>query len=214
MAIALSPTRARPRPSWWSQLAVIAVLLWVYDAINNLSPVRRAAAVAHGVSVVHLEHRLHLDHELGVNHWLAVHLTIGRVLGDYYDILHFAVTLSLFGWLWWRHPARFRLLRNALAGINVIGFAVFWLFPVAPPRMLVSFGYVDIVAATHALGAWSSGALASQANEYAAMPSLHVAWALWCVFAVWAFRRDRASRIAAVVYVVVTAVVVIATANH
>jgi hypothetical protein len=200
------------RPSLWSQLAVVAALLWVYDAINNLNPLRHATAFAHGVSVLHAERWLHLDPELALNHWLAGHASLGRFLGDYYDTAHFVVTLVLLGWVWWRWSGRYRFLRNTLVGINVIGFAIFWLYPVAPPRMLP--GFVDVVAVSHSVGAWSSGALASHANEYAAMPSLHIAWALWCALAVWSFRRDVASRAAAVAYVVVTSAVVMATANH
>jgi len=201
-----------PRPSLWSQLVVVAALLWVYDAINNLNPLRRASALAHGASVLHVEVLSHLDPEGALNRWLAGHASLGRFLGDYYDTAHFVVTLALLGWVWWRWSGRYRSLRNALAGINVIGFVTFWLYPVAPPRMLP--GFVDVVAVTHSVGAWSSGALASHANEYAAMPSLHIGWALWCAFAVWSFRRDVASRAAAAAYVIVTAAVVMATANH
>ena len=190
------------------------MLLWAYDAINNLNPVRHAVALAHGSSLMRIELRTHLDPELALNRWLAPHLALGRLIADYYDTAHFLVTLTLLGWIWWRHVRRYRMLRNALIGINVIGFAIFWLFPVAPPRMLSSFGFVDVVAVTHAVGAWSTGAVASQANEYAAMPSLHMAWALWCAIAVWCVRRDRLSRFAAAVYVVITAVAVLATANH
>lgn len=202
------------RPRWWTQVALIGAVLWGYDAVNNLNPLRQATAVAHGVDVMHLELRLHLDPELGLNRWLGSHLAMGRLLGDYYGLAHFVVTFAVLGWVWFRHPGRYPMLRNSLLGINVVGFVVFWLFPVAPPRMLGSFGFVDIVAVAHSVGAWSSGAIASQANEYAAMPSLHVAWAVWCALAVWAIRKDPLSRGLAIIYSVATAVVVLATANH
>jgi hypothetical protein len=207
-------TRGRPRPSLWSQVAIIALLLWAYDEINNFNPFRRATAIVHGVQIMHVEQRTHLDPELALNHWLSLHLSVGRFLSDYYDLAHFLVTIPLLALVWWRFSDRYRMLRNSLLGVHVVGFAIFWLFPVAPPRMLSSFGFVDVVAVTHAVGAWSSGALASQANEYAAMPSLHVAWALWCAVVVWAIRRDWPSRIAAAAYPALTAVVVMATANH
>ena len=69
----------------------------------------------------------------------------------------------------------YRPLRNSLVLVNVLGFVVFWRFPVAPPRMLD--GFTDVVASTHAFGSWHTGALASHANQVAAMPSLHMAWA-------------------------------------
>ena len=85
--------------------------------------------------------------------------------------------------MWWRRADIYRPLRNSLVLVNVLAFIVFWRFPVAPPRMLP--GFVDVVASTHAIGSWHTGALASQANQLAAMPSLHIAWAVWCTVVVW-----------------------------
>src|SRR5690348_2612540 len=171
-------TAVRERPRLWTQLALIGGLLWLYDAINNLNPLRTSTAIAHGADIFRFEVRWHLDPEFRLNQSLAHHLAIGRIVGDFYDVAHFVVTLALLGWVWWRHPQRYRVLRNALLFVNLIGFAIFWAFPVAPPRMLATFGFVDIVGAAHSFGSWSTGTLASQANEYAAMPSLHVAWAI------------------------------------
>ena len=204
----------RNRPRWWGELLLIALVLWAYDAINNLNPLRITTALAHGESIIRFEQRIHLAPEVWLNSALHGHLAIGRAVGDYYDIAHFVVTFAILGWLWWSHPGPYRVARNALLAINAIGFAVFWLFPVAPPRMLPGFGFIDIVAVAHSIGAWSSGTLAKQANEYAAMPSLHVAWALWCTVMVSWVRRDRLSRVAAWVYVLLTCVAVMATANH
>jgi len=192
---------------------VVAGVWWAYDIINNFNSLRVATALSHGSAIVRVETALHLDPERRLNRWLAAHLLVGRWVGDYYGIAHFAVTAAVLGYVWWRHPHRYRVLRNALLGINVIGFFVFWAYPVAPPRMLAGLGFVDVAAAAHSLGA-SGGALAAQANEYASMPSLHVAWALWCTFAVSAVRKDRPARVVAVGYAAVTVVVAMATANH
>ena len=205
---------ATRRAAWWGEALVIAALCWAYDAVNNLAALRRAAAFGHAYSILRLEESLHVAPERLLNTWLAAHRAVGVVLGDYYDLLHFGVTLSLVAWLWWRHPGRYRLLRNTLVGINLIGLAVFWAYPLAPPRMLGSAGFVDVVAVGHAVGAWSSGALASQANELAAMPSLHMAWAVWCALAVGTITPRRSVALAAWAYPVSTAFVVIATANH
>lgn len=55
---------------------------------------------------------------------------------------------------------------------------------------------------------------AAIANQFAAMPSLHLAWAAWCAATVFALTRHRWLRILAVCYPVLTAVVVLGTANH
>jgi hypothetical protein len=173
------------RTRLWVEALVIAWLCWVYDAINNLAPVRLHASLAHGWGVLHLERSLGLDPELTLNRWLTHHHTVGLLLSDYYDNAHFIVTLGLLGWLWYRRADIYRPLRNTLVAINVIGLAVFWLYPTAPPRLLPGSGFADVVASTHALGGWHTGSLATVANQFAALPSLHMAWAVWCSLVMW-----------------------------
>jgi hypothetical protein len=202
------------RPPWWSETLVVVWLCWVYDAISNLTPLRRVAPYDHARSILHLERALHLDPEASLDHWLAAHHSLGLLVGDYYDNAHFVVTLGVLGWLWWRHPAEYRTLRTSLVLINVIGFAVFWRYPTAPPRLLDPATFHDVVASSHAFGSWHSGTLARHANELAAMPSLHLAWACWSALVVArVFRHHRAARLAWA-YPAVTTVAVMATGNH
>jgi len=215
-AVAIPALHAHPRPAtrtrWWVEALAVVWLLWVYDAINNLAPLRLQAALSHARGVLQLESTLGIDPEHALDRWLAGHHTLGLILSDYYDNAHFVVTLSLLGWLWWRRADLYRPLRNSLVLVNLLGFLVFWLYPVAPPRMLP--GFTDVVAATHAIGSWHTGALASQADELAAMPSLHIAWAVWCTVALWQLSASRWVRGAAVAYPCVTAAAVLATGNH
>jgi hypothetical protein len=202
------------RTPLWAEVLVLAWLAWVYDAINNLAPFRLRPALAHAESVLHLERTLHLDPELTLNRWLAGHQTLGLLVSYYYDNAHFVVTFGLLGWLWYSRPKVYRSLRNVLVTINVLGMLVFWLYPMAPPRLLAGQGFVDVVAATHAFGSWHTGALSSAANQFAAMPSLHMAWAAWCTLAVWRASRRRWLRTLAVIYPCITFVAVLGTGNH
>jgi hypothetical protein len=186
----------------------------MYDAIANLAPLRRDAAYGHARSLLRLEQLFHLDPEAALNHWLAGHPRLGLWAGTYYDNAHFVVTLGLAAWLWWRHPAFYRPLRSSLVLINVIGLLVFWVDPTAPPRLLDPGRYPDVVAATHAFGSWHTGTLATAANQLAAMPSLHVAWAVWSALVLWRVFGPRRWARLAWVYPAVTAVAVMATGNH
>jgi hypothetical protein len=203
-----APTRAR----WWVELLVIGWLLFLYDAVNNLAPLRLSVALGNARGIWHVERVLHIDPELTLDRWLASHQTLADILANYYDNAHFVVTLGLLGYLWWSRADIYRPLRNVLVLVNVIGFVVFWLFPVAPPRMLD--GFTDVVASTHAFGSWHTGALASQANQLAAMPSLHMAWAGWCALALWRITERRWARALALAYPCLTALAVLATGNH
>ncbi len=211
---ALSAPRLQehPRSRWWVEVLAIVWLLWVYDAITGLAPLRLSAALGHARGILSLEQSLGISPEHSLDRWLAAHPSLGLALSDYYDNAHFIVTLGILGWLWWARADIYRGLRNQLVLINVLGFAVFWRYPVAPPRMLP--GFTDVVASTHAIGSWHSGALASDANQLAAMPSLHIAWAVWCVVAVWTATRTRWLRAGMIAYPLVTAFAVLATGNH
>jgi PAP2 superfamily len=229
---AAAPTCALPtrRSPLWVEALAIAWLCWIYDAINNLAPVRLRAALAHGWGLLRLERSLGLDPEVTLNRWLIHHHTLGLLLSDYYDNAHFIVTLGLLGWLWWRRADSYRPLRNTLVAINAIGFVVFWLYPTAPPRLLVGAGFSDVVASTHALGGWHTGPLSAVANQFAAMPSLHMGWAVWCSLVLWrlsaapsssadaptgrASPRAKLLRVTAIVYPCITCVAVLATGNH
>jgi hypothetical protein len=203
-AAGAAPLRAlgAGRSRWWLEALVVVWLCWLYDAITNVAPLRLQLAVSHGEGL------------LALDRWLAPHHALALALSDYYDNAHFIVTLGLLGWLWWRRADIYRPLRNTLVLVNVIGFAVFWLYPVAPPRMLAQDGFSDVVAATHAVGSWHTGPLASAANQLAAMPSLHIAWAAWCTLALWRMSRRRWLRAVALLYPCLTAFAVLATGNH
>jgi hypothetical protein len=206
--------KLRPRTRLWVEFVVIVWLCWIYDAITNLAPLRLHGAIAHAQGILHLEQTLNLDPELALDRWLAGHHTLGVVLSGYYDNAHFVVTLGLLGWLWWMRADIYRPLRNVLVLVNVLAFIVFWRYPVAPPRMLVHQGFSDVAASTNAFAYWHKGALASQANQLAAMPSLHIAWALWCTLVVFSISKRRWLRALAVLYPCLTAFAVLATGNH
>ncbi|MGH2902697.1 MAG: phosphatase PAP2 family protein [Solirubrobacteraceae bacterium] len=210
-AASAAKSRATRSP-WWVEVGVIVWLCWVYDAITNLAPLRLELALSHARGILDLERSLHLDPELSLDRWLAGHHTLGLFLSDYYDNAHFVVTLGLLGYLWWRRADIYRPLRNVLVLTNVLAFVVFWRFPVAPPRML--HGFTDVVASSGAFGSWHTGALASQADQLAAVPSLHMAWAGWCTLAVWRMTSRRWPRVVAILYPCVTGLAVLATGNH
>jgi PAP2 superfamily len=206
--------QASRRARWWGELLVIAWLAWVYDIVTNLAPLREKMALAHGSSILSFEQSLHIAPELSLNRWLVGHHTLATIFSNYYDNAHFVVTLGLLGWLWWRRADIYRPLRNSLVAINLLGLIVFWRYPVAPPRMLVSSGFTDLVASTHAFGSWHTGSLAADADQFGAMPSLHIAWAVWCTLVLWQLSPRVWVRVLALLYPCLTVFAVLATGNH
>jgi hypothetical protein len=197
------------------ELAVIAFLGWIYDWLQDLAPVRLGLALRNGRAILSFEERLHISPERYLDHWLAHHYWLAYISSDFYDNAIFVFTAAVAIWLWWRRPDIYRPLRNDLVLANLIGFAVFWQFPVAPPRMLP--GFTDVVEKVGGLGSWHN-TLISHADQLAAMPSMHLAWAVWCSVVLWRLAGKSSWRWGAlavgIAYPLATAWVVMATANH
>jgi membrane-associated phospholipid phosphatase len=202
------------RAPLWIELAIVVWLFWLYDVINDLAPLRHALALRNAVAVLHFERSLGLDPELSINRWLASHTTLALIASYDYFFSHAIVTFAVLVLLWWRLPRRYIRLRTVLVIINLIAFAVFWRYPLAPPRSFPALGYIDVIARSNALVSWHSGVLVHDADQFAAMPSLHIAWAMWSAIGVWYLTRRVLIRVLAVAYPILTAFVVLGTGNH
>lgn len=194
-------------------LLIVAWLIWLFDAINNLAPVRQQLAERNGDRVLNVERSLQLDPERALDAWLARHNELSQVVVFWYENVHIVVTLAVYAVLWWRRADLLAVMRWVLVIVNVVALAVFWSFPVAPARMLGA-GYVDLVARVHGLPVWQYGATALDSNQLCSLPSLHIAWATWCSIAVWNMTGRRWLRALAVVYPFLTTYAVMATGNH
>jgi hypothetical protein len=199
------------------EIVVIAAVYSLYDVTRYFVSGERDAALRHGRSVFHFEQRLGIAPEHALNKLFSAHIALGLPADYFYAVLHYIITPAVLIWLWRRHPTSYAPARTVLIATTVIGLVGFSLFPVAPPRLLG--GFVDTMAHFSRYGWWSTAGsaprgLGSDTNQFAAMPSLHVGWALWCGWQLLRHARHRVTRILGVLYPFVLAVVVIATANH
>jgi hypothetical protein len=209
-----SPRRSSRRRSYLLfDLVLVAWLIWLFDAVNNLAPIRQALAERDGERVLDLERSLQLAPEHTLDTWLEHHSALSEVVVFWYENVHITVTLAVLAWLWWRRPDLLGIMRATLAIVTLIALVIFWSFPVAPPRML-SGGYPDLVARVHHQPVWRLGATVLHSNQLCSMPSLHVAWATWCAIALWRISSRHLLRAIAVSYPLLTSFAVMATGNH
>lgn len=199
------------RPSLLLELVVVLCLVRVYDLARRLADVHRERAVDTGEAVLRAEQLAHVALERTANAWTAGHLLVATLASWYYEFAHLFAALAVLLWCWWARPRLYRSMRNALVLINLIGLAVFLALPVAPPRLLPGAGFQDVVADA-GFGASHAGRL--PADQYGAMPSLHVAWATWVCLVVHRAGAPLWVRRLALVHPLVTAVVVVLTGNH
>jgi hypothetical protein len=202
------------RPRLYREILLIGLCYAAYTLVRNLVPPTHAAALAFGQQILHVEGDLHLSVEPTLNRLFVTHHWLGVGANYYYATLHFIVTIGVLVWLYTRHPERYLAYRRVIFATTVTALIGFWAFPLAPPRMLP--GFVDTVLSFHTWGLYesTSSPVASVSNQYAAMPSLHTAWALWCAIAIAEVARSRWAKAIAVCYPMATVMVIIGTANH
>jgi hypothetical protein len=207
-----SPSSIRdPVISAGREIAVLIVLYLAYRFGRLLIVGHEATALANAELVQQAQNWLHLPMEA------VIQADIGspdlfRIANIYYVGLHFPAMIAflVLGYLT-RPAAEYRWARNLLVLQTGLALVVHMVFPLAPPRMFPQWGFVDTMT-VYGPSAYG-GAAASVANQFAAMPSLHVGWAVLIAYVVLR-TGPRWLAVAAVGHAGLTAAVVIVTANH
>ena len=211
------PTVRPKRARWVRELGLLVGLYAGYSAARLLGDADLAGATANAHDLLAVERSLHLDIEGPANAALDAWPFLAILASYWYSLLHYVVTPAVLVWVYRRRHGDYPRVRNALVIASAIGLVGFTLLPMAPPRMLP--GFVDTLASTSGAGWWGGEAsapkgLGALTNQLAAMPSLHVGWAVWVAWVVVGLSTHRWVRTLAIAYPVVTTLVVVATANH
>ncbi|WP_239580094.1 phosphatase PAP2 family protein [Streptomyces sp. HB132] len=212
--LSLRSLRSPRRPRLWFEILLIAVSYWLYSLVRNAVPEQKAAALRNADWIWSLEHTMGLAFEEAVNRavnsvtWLIVSMNY------YYATLHFIVTIGVLIWLFRRHPGRYAAARLALFATTAVALLGYYVFPLAPPRLMNGSGFIDTVLLHQTWGSMASGNFKHMSNQYAAMPSMHIGWSLWCGLTICALASAPWARILGALYPVATLIVIVATANH
>ncbi|MEV6998843.1 phosphatase PAP2 family protein [Streptomyces sp. NPDC093982] len=210
----------RTRLRWWTELPLILLVYACYSAGRLLARGDVSHAVDHGLAILDIEKALRLNAEHPLNRLFTREPWIGVPADFWYASLHYLVTPVLLVWIFRSRTVHYRAARTWLMTSTFIGLIGFTLLPTCPPRLLAeSYGFVDTMAQYSSYGWWGGEAsapkgLGGMTNQYAAMPSLHVGWALWCGVMLWRYGGTRLTKVAAVAYPLITTIVVMGTANH
>ncbi|MFJ8195448.1 phosphatase PAP2 family protein [Streptomyces sp. NPDC096152] len=213
-------TAPRIRLRWWTELPLIVLVYGCYSAGRLLARGDVSSAVGHGLAVLRAEKLLHLNAEHPLNRLFTREAWLGVPADFWYASLHYLVTPAILVWLFRTRTGLYRAVRTWLMTSTFIGLIGFTLVPTCPPRLLSpGHGFVDTMAQYSSYGWWGGQAsaprgLGGMTNQYAAMPSLHVGWALWCGVMLWRHGGTRTAKAAGVAYPLLTALVVMGTANH
>ena len=216
----------RARLRWWREALLVIGFYMVYSWIRNQlgsASVSADLAFDNAELTIDIENAMGLYIEPDVQSWFVDLGWFLRFWNIFYGTMHFAVTAFVMVYLYRRHPAhypRWRTIGLATTALALIGFAT---FPLMPPRLLGDCGiyggcvpspFVDTIEVHGGWVSLSSGAMEAVSNQYAAMPSLHFAWAFWCFLALAPLLRSRLARWALGLYPWLTLFAIVVTANH
>lgn len=204
--------------SWVLEISVVVALAVAYNFIRAMPHGNDIIPIEHARDILAFEGSLFDALEKPLNMWINTVPVLAVAACYYYALLHYAATPIVFfmsrrrgGWQYWRGYW-------ALIVASGTALVVYALYPLAPPRLTPGIGIVDIMREYAAYGWWGSAASAPRGigdatNQFAAMPSMHFGWALWCGIQMWGF-RTKIWRILAVAYPSLLVFVVLATGNH
>ncbi|HEY3005624.1 MAG TPA: phosphatase PAP2 family protein [Kribbellaceae bacterium] len=185
-------------------------LFAVYTGVRYLALRHNGEAFANASLVVRLERTLGLPDEAALQHAVLGVPLLPQAANGYYALVHFPVTVAVLLWLSVRNPAVYPRVRWAMVSVTALATVGHLVFPLAPPRMLP--GWVD-TGVRFGQSVYGPRTDSGVANQFAAMPSLHVGWAAMIAIVLIMVGRSR-WRWLWVLHPVATFAVVVVTANH
>jgi hypothetical protein len=222
MAARLRVLQARALPHGWldlvRQLALFGAAYAGYGLVRGLVEGRATTAFRHALDLIRIEQGLHLFVEPSVQAWASGSHVFMYALSWVYVNAQTTVTVGALVYLYLLHNRSFYFVRNMLLiamALALVGYAA---FPTAPPRFMPEWGFFDPVSALTGVhdetAHGGGGATTALTNLYAAVPSMHVAFALLIGWPLARLARWRAVRVLWFLYPLLIAFVIVATANH
>jgi hypothetical protein len=197
--------------AFFAEALLIALLITIYQGVRHLAIGHFGEATHHAEWVWRLERATYLPNEATLQRWVLNWPGAARLANLYYVGVHFPGTTAALVWLFLRHRAVYLHTRTELVVLTSAGLMVHVFFPLAPPRLVPGLGMVDTMLAVGP-SAYSSPNTGF-ANQFAAMPSLHIGWAI--LVAVGLLRTSRSRwRWLILLHPMLTTTVVVVTANH
>ena len=165
-------------------------------------------AFNNAIRIIDWERALNLFHEQTLQAWFLDFTVFLQFWNTFYGTAHFVVTAVAFVWLYRARPGAVPALAQRARGHHRARHRRVLAVPVMPPRLLDSsdlyggarfevaqdiepYGFVDTLKVEGGPWSFDSGAMQKLSNQYAAMPSLHIAWSVWCVLVMWQLTRSR-----------------------
>jgi hypothetical protein len=181
---------------------------WVDD------PAGAAKAFQNARDLIGIERSLHVFVEQSIQSWADTKPAIIDAANWIYLNAQTSVTVGALVYLYLFHNRSFYFVRNMFVVAMGIALAAYMIFPTAPPRFFPEWGFFDTVSDYVHVDHSSVTGPNSLFNPYAAVPSMHVCFALMISVPIARLAKHRVTRIVWSLYPLVMTFVIVATANH
>jgi hypothetical protein len=216
VALVVVAAAVRPARRRWSdfvaagavEAALVCVLFALWQLANSVAHHHVSGGLANGRWLWNAERWLHVPSETDLQALVLPHSSAVRVSNYYYATAHLTGMVVFLVWLWLRHREHYARWRTTMAIFTGLSLLV-QVIPVAPPRLIGGTGLLD----TGQAYGQSVYQTFDFADQYAAMPSIHVGWAVLISVAVVRSTTSRWRWVFAA-YAPLTFFAVVATANH
>jgi PAP2 superfamily len=195
------------------QVFLFAAAFWAYRFVRGAVDGRAADAFQHGRELIALERTLHTFVEPAIQGWASGKIWLIDACSWLYMNSQFTITLGALVFIYLFHNSGFYFVRNMFMvsmGLALVGYL---LYPTAPPRFYPEWGFTDSVSTfTHI--PQDSVTVNALFNPFAAVPSMHVAFALMLGWPLARLVQNRVARVLWFSWPFVVTFVVVATGNH
>jgi hypothetical protein len=194
------------------QLTLFAGVYYAYRLVRGVVDSQSALAFSHARGVIGFERGLGLFFEPKLQHWALGQTWLVEISNWFYVNSQFIITTGFLIWLYLARNEAFYYVRNMFViamGVALVGYMV---FPTAPPRMLPEWGFHDTVA--NYIGPGATNTASVLYNPFAAVPSMHVAFALMIGVPAARLTTNRALKVLWALYPLWITIAVMITANH
>ena len=195
------------------QVALFAAAYWAYRLVRGAVDGKAADALQNGRELIALERDLHSFVEPSVQAWVGGKEWLIDFASWMYVNSHFSITLGSLVFIYLFHNQSFYFIRNMFMvamGLALVGYV---LYPTAPPRFFPEWGFTDSVSEFTGIPQ-DSVAVNALFNPFAAVPSMHVAFALMLGWPLARLVKHRVFKVVWFLYPFLVTFVVVATGNH
>ncbi len=205
----------RSRLEWWDliEIGLVALGFLLYFIVRGSVVDRAAEALGRARAIAELQAAVGLWVEPRLQAWALESDLLMRAMNLVYFWLDFPLIVGVGLLLFWRQRACYTLLRDSLLISGAIALILYWALPVAPPRFLTEWGFVDTMEQYSNLS-YQAQSMRPFVNPFAAVPSLHVGWSALLTVAVFVATHNPLLRAASLVAFGLQSLSVLVTANH